>query len=138
MIFVKRVYDESEESDGPRYLVDHLWPRGVKKEEAHLEEWIKSVSPSTQLCAWFSHDPEKWGEFQERYFAELDQKPASWEPLVKAAREGDFTLLYSAKDTEHNNAVALRMYLIGRIKDRNTRRRSATARQVEVRASRAA
>lgn len=123
MIFVKRVYDPAEKSDGPRFLVDHLWPRGMKKEAAKVDGWLKAVSPSDKVRTWFGHDPEKWRGFQLRYFAELDKKPESWQPLLQAAREGDLTLVFSAHDTQHNNAVALRMYLIKRLKNRTGTKR---------------
>ena len=111
MIRVKRVYEPPEKSDGVRFLVDHLWPRGLKKEALHVERWIKLVSPSNELRSWFGHEPGKWKEFQRRYFAELDQQPETWEPLLETAREKDITLVFSARDIEHNNAVALKSYL---------------------------
>ncbi len=111
MIRVKRVYDKPAASDGTRFLVDHLWPRGLKKEAVKVKGWVKAVSPSDELRRWFGHDPAKWEEFQHRYFEELDQKPESWRPLFQAAQEGDVTLVFSARDTEHNNAVALKTYL---------------------------
>jgi len=118
MIFVKRVYDTAHKSDGPRFLVDHLWPRGMKKQAANLDSWMKAVSPSNELRTWFGHDPEKWRDFQLRYFAELDKKPESWQPLLQTARKGDLTLVFSAHDTQYNTAVALRMYLTKRLKNR--------------------
>ncbi len=111
MIRVKRAYEVAEKSDGRRFLVDHLWPRGVKKEALKVEDWIKAVSPSDELRKWFGHEPAKWKEFQRRYFAELEEKPESWKPLMRAARDGDITLVFGARDTEHNNAVALKAYL---------------------------
>lgn len=111
MIETKRVYNPAEPSDGTRFLVDHLWPRGLKKEDLHVESWIKTVSPSNELRNWFGHEPAKWEAFQRRYFAELDKKPDTWKVLLEAAREKDITLVYSAHDTEHNNAVALQTYL---------------------------
>lgn len=111
MIQIKRVYQASAKADGGRFLVDHLWPRGLKKEEVHVTSWLKDVSPTTPLRRWFGHDPDKWKEFQRRYFAELDQKPTAWRPLLEAAREGDITLVYSARDPVHNNAAALKTYL---------------------------
>src|SRR5437879_2058467 len=89
MIRVKRVYEPAEKSDGARFLIDHLWPRGVKKEALHVERWMKSVSPSNQLRSWFGHEPAKWREFQHRYFAELNNQPETWESLLEAAREKD-------------------------------------------------
>ena len=115
MIFLKRVYEPAEQGDGARFLVDRLWPRGFKKEALKADEWMKAVSPSDALCKWFRHDPAKWKEFQRRYSAELDGKPETWQPLVRAARAGDVTLLYSARDTEHNNALVLRAYLAKRV-----------------------
>ncbi len=114
MIRVKRAYEPAAPGDGTRFLVDHLWPRGLKKEALHAEGWLKEVSPSDRLRHWFQHDPAKWEEFQRRYFAELDEKPEAWQPLLQAARKGEVTLLYSARDTEHNNAVALKAYLESR------------------------
>src|SRR5690242_11549520 len=116
MIRVKRVYEAPEESDGARFLVDHLWPRGVKKGRANVKSWIKTVSPSTELRRWFGHDPAKWDAFQRRYSAEMDRNPESWQPLLEAAREGNVTLVFSARDEEHNNAVALKSYLEKRLK----------------------
>jgi uncharacterized protein YeaO (DUF488 family) len=111
MIRIKRVYDPSAEEDGARFLVDRLWPRAVKKEALHMAAWYKEVAPSNELRRWFSHDPHKWKEFQRRYRAELTPSRAAWQPLLEAAEQGDITLLYSAHDTEHNNAVVLKAYL---------------------------
>jgi uncharacterized protein YeaO (DUF488 family) len=111
MIRVKRVYEQVQKSDGARFLVDHLWPRGLKKEALHVERWIKLVSPSNELRSWFGHEPIKWKEFQRRYFAELDARPDTWKELLDTARKKDITLVFSAHDTEHNNAVALKSYL---------------------------
>ncbi len=108
MIKLKRVYDERSAADGVRYLVERLWPRGVKKASLQLDGWIKDAAPSTELRKWFSHDPKKWDEFRRKYFAELDRAPEMWEAISSAAREGTVTLLYSSHDTEHNNAVVLR------------------------------
>ena len=111
MIKLKRVYDKRSSTDGVRYLVERLWPRGMKKTSLHLDDWLKDAAPSTELRKWFSHDPEKWKEFRRRYFAELDRAPEAWEPILQAARKGTVTLLYSSHDTEHNNAVALKEYI---------------------------
>lgn len=111
MIQVKRAYEVPAKSDGARYLVDQLWPRGVKKEELRLEGWLKSVAPSNKLRKWFGHDPAKWDEFQRRYFAELDANAEALKPLKEAAGKGKVTLVFGARDTEHNNAVALKQYL---------------------------
>ena len=122
MIRVKRVYDKPAASDGPRFLVDHLWPRGLKKDAVKVESWIKAVSPSNELRNWFGHEPVKWKEFQRRYAAELDKKPEGWQPLLEAARKGDITLVFSARDEEHNNAVALKDYLEKRLKAKAAQR----------------
>ncbi len=111
MIQTKRVYDSPSADDGTRFLVERLWPRGIKKEALPMEAWCKEAGPSTELRKWFSHDPEKWTEFQRRYRAELDERPQAWQPMLDAAKEGPITLLYSSHDTEHNNAVALQGYL---------------------------
>lgn len=122
MIQIKRAYEEAAPSDGERFLVDHLWPRGLKKEALRVE-WVKDVSPSTDLRKWFGHDPEKWKEFERRYFAELDKQPEAWQPLLDAAQKGKITLVYSARDEEHNNAVALKRYLERRLKGKAPRLR---------------
>lgn len=111
MIQIKRVYDGVAPDDGCRILVERLWPRGMKKEAAHLDDWLKEVAPSTELRKWFSHDPAKWPEFQQRYWAELDQHPEAWQPILDASKKGKVTLLFSSHDIEHNNVVALKMYL---------------------------
>jgi uncharacterized protein YeaO (DUF488 family) len=108
---VKRVYESIQRSDGPRFLVERFWPRGVKKEKLKLDAWLKDVAPSDGLRRWFGHDPAKWDEFQQRYRAELQAKPAAWKPLLGAARQGKVTLVYSARDTEHNNALVLKAFL---------------------------
>jgi uncharacterized protein YeaO (DUF488 family) len=111
MIHTKRVYGPLEPPEGTRFLVERLWPRGVKKEALHLDGWLKDVAPSDALRRWFRHDPEKWREFRRRYFTELDDKAEAWRPLLEAARQGTVTLLYSARDEAHNNALALKDYL---------------------------
>lgn len=115
MIHLKRAYEDPERTDGRRYLVDRLWPRGVKKEVLQLEDWLKDVAPSDELRRWFGHDPEKWPAFQQRYREELDERPETWQPLLDAARQGDITLVYGARDTEHNNAMVLKAYLQARL-----------------------
>jgi uncharacterized protein YeaO (DUF488 family) len=115
MIQLKRAYDEAGKSDGARYLVERLWPRGVKKESLQVEGWLKDVAPSTELRKWFSHDPAKWPEFRRRYFEELKANPQAWGPLLAAARRGRVTLVYSSHDSEHNNAVALKEFLQQRL-----------------------
>ena len=116
MIRIKRVYDPASAEDGQRFLVDRLWPRGMKKEALKIEAWYKDVAPSDDLRHWYGHDPDKWCEFNERYFAELDGVPESWRPLVDAARRGNITLLFSTKELERNNAVSLRAYLEKQLK----------------------
>ncbi|HVO24047.1 MAG TPA: DUF488 domain-containing protein [Candidatus Margulisiibacteriota bacterium] len=114
-IKLKRAYEPAAAGDGVRYLVERLWPRGMKKTELRLDAWLKDVAPSSDLRQWFSHDPAKWREFRQRYFRELQGNTGAWEPLLKAARRGTVTLLYSARDTEHNNAVALKEFLEGKL-----------------------
>ncbi len=116
MIQVKRAYEVASKNDGARFLVERLWPRGVKKENLQVEDWLKDVAPSSELRHWFQHDPAKWGEFRQRYFRELERDPDSWQPLLARARRGRVTLVYSAHDTEHNNAVALKEYLETKMK----------------------
>ena len=111
MVFIERAYASTKQNEGKRFLVDHLWPRGMKKENLKIESWLKEVAPSDALRKWFGHDPEKWKEFQKRYFAELKKKAEAWQPLLDAARKGDITLVFGARDTEHNNAVALKSFL---------------------------
>ena len=111
MLKTKRVYENPEPSDGARFLVDRLWPRGIKKEKLEIESWLKDVAPSPVLRKWFSHDPAKWMEFNRRYRAELESNPDAWQPILEAAKQGDVTLLYSARDTEHNSAVLLKEFL---------------------------
>jgi uncharacterized protein YeaO (DUF488 family) len=114
MIKLKRVYEPPEPADGRRVLVERLWPRGVKREALHLDAWLKEVAPSGSLRRWFNHDPVRWPEFQKRYAAELDGNRAAWLAIREAAERGTVTLLFSAHDVEHNNAVALRAYVEGR------------------------
>ncbi|MCK9532470.1 MAG: DUF488 domain-containing protein [Gammaproteobacteria bacterium] len=110
-IQVKRVYDGVSAADGRRVLVDRIWPRGVRKEALQLDDWRKDLAPSPGLRAWFAHDPARWEEFRRRYFAELDARADNLADLRALVRRGRITLLYAARDTEHNNAVALRDYL---------------------------
>lgn len=111
MVQLKRVYDQPGNHDGARFLVERLWPRGVKKSALALDAWLKDVGPSTALRQWFGHDPTRWNEFRKRYFAELSAHPDAWRPILDAARHGAVTLIYSSHDTEHNNAVALKEFL---------------------------
>ncbi|MBI4334176.1 MAG: DUF488 domain-containing protein [Chloroflexi bacterium] len=115
MIKLKRAYKPAAPDDGPRFLVDRLWPRGLKKEELKLAAWLKEVAPSNELRKWFGHDPGRWEEFRRRYTAELDGRPESWQPLLDAARKGDTTLVYGASNAARNNAVVLKAYLERRV-----------------------
>ena len=108
---VKRAYDPIEPMDGQRVLVDRLWPRGLKKDALKLHEWLKDAGPSDELRRWFDHDPARWPEFRQRYFTELDAKPDVTQRLMEMANDGPVSLLYSARDRDHNQAVALKDYL---------------------------
>jgi len=110
-IRIKRVYGKAAKADGERVLVDRIWPRGLTKKEARVDDWFKEVAPSSALRKWFRHDPARWKEFKKRYSAELDDQGEQVDKLVRAARKRTVTLLFSAKDTEHNNAVALKDYI---------------------------
>lgn len=111
MIKLKRIYEPAAPSDGVRILVERLWPRGVKKTSARLNQWAKEAAPSGTLRRWFHHDPARWNEFRRRYFQELDENEERWKLLLTASSEGRVTLVYSSHDREHNNAVALKEYL---------------------------
>ena len=108
---IRRVYEPAEESDGMRVLVDRLWPRGLTKERAKVDLWLKDVAPGTELRKWFSHDPEKWVEFQKRYRAELRAKGEALGMLKKLAAKGTVTLVYAARDEKHNEAAVLQKIL---------------------------
>jgi uncharacterized protein YeaO (DUF488 family) len=110
---LKRAYEPAEQTDGVRILVDRLWPRGVSKAKAALDEWIKDVAPSTELRKWFGHDPARWAEFQRRYRAELRGQSETLARIRDLAREHVVTLVYSAHDEQHNDAVVLRAVLLG-------------------------
>ena len=111
-IVVKRIYEPAAKSDGFRVLVDRLWPRGISKENAKLDLWLPEIGPSTALRQWFNHDPARWTEFQRRYHAELKEQKALVGELRGRAKKGKVTLLYSAKDEAHNQAVALQKLLL--------------------------
>jgi uncharacterized protein YeaO (DUF488 family) len=113
-IRIKRAYEEPSDEDGTRILVDRLWPRGISKERARIDFWPKAVAPSNELRKWYGHDPAKWEEFKERYFAELEAGPEGLEELQEQAQGGVVTFVYSSKERELNNAVALREYLRSR------------------------
>lgn len=113
-IRIKRVYEAPAPADGLRVLVDRLWPRGVAKEAARIDHWLKEVAPSDELRRWFGHDPERWEGFRERYVEELDRNVEAVALLREWARGGTLTLVYGARDEEHNQAVALRDFLVSR------------------------
>jgi uncharacterized protein YeaO (DUF488 family) len=115
MIQLKRVYESRGDNDGKKFLVERLWPRGVKKTALADAVWLKDVAPSTELRKWFGHDRKKWAEFERRYQVELKRHEEDLEPILQAARHGTVTLLYSSHDTEHNNAVVLLEYLEGKL-----------------------
>ncbi|MGD2129226.1 MAG: DUF488 domain-containing protein [Lysobacterales bacterium] len=110
-IGVKRVYDKPDPADGKRILVDRLWPRGLSKEGAKIDHWLRSVAPSNDLRKWYQHDPAKWAEFKKRYFAELRENASAVDELAGHLRQGKVTFLYSSREQQYNNAVALRVYL---------------------------
>ncbi len=111
-VIIKRAYDPPSPRDGTRVLVDRLWPRGVKKADAHIMQWMKEIAPSNELRKWFGHDPERWEEFRRRYKAELAGKREVVGELRELARQGPLTLVYSAHDEAHNQAVVLREMLL--------------------------
>jgi uncharacterized protein YeaO (DUF488 family) len=108
MIKIKRVYEKPEDEDGIRILVDRLWPRGLTKEKASVDLWLKDIAPSTELRKWFGHDPEKWNEFKKRYLAELNENKKSVAMLKEQLTNGVVTLIFGAKDEEHNEALVLK------------------------------
>lgn len=115
-IQLRRAYEPPSPTDGRRILVDRLWPRGRTKAALQLDAWLKDVAPSTELRQWFGHDPAKWTEFRQRYRRELAARPAALAPLLDAARAGPITLVYGAKDEQHNEAVVLREILSERLR----------------------
>jgi uncharacterized protein YeaO (DUF488 family) len=124
MLKLKRAYEPVSGDDGRRFLVERLWPRGLAKAKLHLYGWLKDVGPTTALREWFSHDPAKWLQFRARYFRELDSRPESWRPILSAARRRTVTLVYSSRDDEHNNAVALKEYLQAKVRRHGRSRQS--------------
>ena len=108
MIKTKRIYDPPSDKDGKRILVDRLWPRGIKKDAARIDEWLKDLAPTNELRKWFGHDPENWAEFKQKYKKELKRQAEALNRLRKDSKRGRVTLLFAAKDKEHNNAVALK------------------------------
>ena len=113
MIHLKRVYEEPSSNDGVRVLVERLWPRGLTKERAAVDLWLKDIAPSPELRKWFGHDPARWGQFQERYRRELREKKDAVRLLKQKAKEGTVTLVYAARDEEHNGALVLKGFLQG-------------------------
>lgn len=118
-VHIKRVYETAGAADGLRVLVDRVWPRGLTKEQVAADRWVKEAAPSTALRRWFGHDPSRWAEFRQRYFAELKENPVI-EELLTAAERGRLTLLYSARDEEHNQAAALQEFLLAATGNRKT------------------
>lgn len=116
MIRFKRVFEAAAPEDGRRFLVDRLWPRGMSKASLKADNWHREAAPSDALRRWFSHSPEKWTESRKRYGGELNANPEPWAALLEAARHGDVTLLYAASDSDHNNAIVLRDYLMTRLR----------------------
>lgn len=112
-ISIKRIYDSPADDDGFRVLVDRLWPRGVKKEDARIDLWAKDLAPTTELRKWFDHDPTKFGEFRSRYLLELEDQTEDIRALIAAAQEQRVTLLFAARDRSCNHAVILQEYLWG-------------------------
>jgi uncharacterized protein YeaO (DUF488 family) len=119
LIRIKRAYEEPETLDGKRFLVDRLWPRGIKKEDLRIDGWLKEIAPSHELRKWYHHEAERWEEFKKRYFTELEGKDEILQVLKDASAKGNVTLLYSAKNKEFNNARALKMYLERDVLDHN-------------------
>ncbi len=111
MIQIKRAYESVSEDDGYRILVDRLWPRGISKDKARIDCWLKELAPSTRIRHWYGHDSEKWPEFKSRYFSELDANPELLKELLGYMRKGTVTFVYSSKEQNLNNAVALREYI---------------------------
>jgi uncharacterized protein YeaO (DUF488 family) len=120
---LKRAYEPAATDDGTRILIDRLWPHGVKKADAATDQWVKDIAPSPALRKWFGHDPDRWAEFRRRYAAEVHQHPEHLSRLRALARQGPITLIFSARDEVHNDAVALRNFLLGR----ETKRKAETA-----------
>jgi uncharacterized protein YeaO (DUF488 family) len=133
MIRIKRTYERSDREDGRRILVERLWPRGMKKEALAADAWLKEVAPSTPLRKWFGHRVERCEEFRRRYRGELSANRDAWSPILEASQRGVVTLLYSARDLEHNGAVVLREYLI-----EQSQARGPKVKPAKVRSARAA
>ena len=108
---VKRVYEQATKQDGVRVLVDRLWPRGLTKEQAHIDKWMKDIAPSSQLRQWYDHDPAKWTEFKKRYFKELEARKPTIKSLCEETLENTLTLVYSSRQKDYNNATALKEFM---------------------------
>ncbi len=118
-IRTKRIYKPLDPDEGYRVLVDRVWPRGMSKEKARIDSWLKELAPSQELRQWFGHDPSKWEEFRKRYFEELAEHREQLDRLAEMARSGPLTLVYSSRETRYNNAVALKAYLESRFGEMN-------------------
>jgi uncharacterized protein YeaO (DUF488 family) len=133
---IKRAYERSAADDGTRILIDRLWPRGMKKVDAAIDEWLKGIAPSTALREWFGHDPTRWREFRARYAVEIQKHPEQLSRVRALARRGLITLVYSAHDELHNDAVVLRAFLLGRQTKRKPERpRRKLSDRANIRAS---
>ncbi|HPE82138.1 MAG TPA: DUF488 domain-containing protein [Aequorivita sp.] len=110
-IKIKRIYEDASKNDGFRILVDRIWPRGVSKKDAKLDEWMKEIAPSTELRKWFDHKEDRFAEFEKKYYKELENRPELIEELLKKAQEKRLTLLYGAKDETHNQAAVLKDFI---------------------------
>lgn len=122
MLKLKRAYEAPSPDDGFRVLVDRLWPRGVSKDSAHIDLWLKEVAPTTELRKWFAHEPAKWAVFRHRYFQELEDHPNEVALLLSQLEQGPLTLIYGAKDLKHNDAVALKEFLLATLSKRRKKR----------------
>ncbi len=116
---LKRVYEQPSSKDGVRILVDRLWPRGLSKEKVKIDHWMKNISPSSELRKWYNHDPKKWNEFKERYFSELNSNIDMLNSLIEVVKNNKSTLVYSSKEEEFNNAVALKEFLVKHLAKNN-------------------
>ena len=115
-IKIKRVYDKPDENDGFRILVDRLWPRGLSKNRAKIDLWLKEIAPSHELRKWFAHDPQKWGEFKKKYFKQLDGQKELLSLILEKAKQGEVTLLFGSREERYNNAAALKGYFETKVK----------------------
>lgn len=120
-VWIRRAYDEPTHNDGRRVLIDRIWPRGVSKSDAKIDDWPRDIAPSDELRRWFDHDPDRWGAFRQRYRAELANHHDLIDQFLEWTAHGRVTLVYGAKDQEHNNAVVLREFLDEKRNDRSTR-----------------